>query len=142
MSQVHQQSKKCTNREGVPSARLVQLRQLHPLGVLPQNSRNIQNFLLRKSPTEFAEYTELSAEKNSHRFHRFTQILLARRFCVFCGSFCILMYSVKSVGVFIFLCAVRSPQPCEGERSVDHEQLVAEAVTPEMLRGDVESVAE
>ena len=32
LSQVHQQSKKCTNREGVPSARLVQLRQLHPLG--------------------------------------------------------------------------------------------------------------
>ncbi|HAH76606.1 MAG TPA: hypothetical protein DCL91_01630 [Prevotella stercorea] len=47
LSQVHQQSKKCTNREGVPSARLVQLRQLHPLGMLPQNSRNPQNLLLR-----------------------------------------------------------------------------------------------
>gem|GEM_PF-3218169 len=31
LSQVHQPIKKCTNREGVPSARLVQLRQLHPL---------------------------------------------------------------------------------------------------------------
>ena len=115
LSQVHQQSKKCTNREGVPSARLVQLRQLHPLGVLPQNSRNTQNLLLRYSPTdftdlhrnfcwdnfpqnsqnpqnlllrysptEFTEPTEPSAEKNSRRFHRFTQILLVRRFCVFC----------------------------------------------------------
>ena len=87
LSQVHQQSKKCTNREGVPSARLVQLRQLHPLGVLPQNSQNPQNLLLRYSPTEFTEPTEPSAEKNSRRFHRFTQILLVRRFCVFC-EFC------------------------------------------------------
>ncbi len=127
---------------------------------LPQNTQNPQSLQLRKSPTEFAEYTESSVEKNSHRFHRFTQILLARRFCVFCefcgritqsasvqiceicGSFYVLTYSVKSVGVFIFLCAVRSPQPCEGERPVDHEQLVAEAVAPEMLRCDVESVAE
>ena len=60
LSQVHQQSKKCTNREGVPSARLVQLRQLHPLGVLPQNSQNTLGFQLRKSPTEFTEHTETS----------------------------------------------------------------------------------
>ncbi len=86
LSQVHQQSKKCTNREGVPSARLVQLRQLHPLGVLPQNSQNTLGFQLRKSPTEFTEYTELSAEKNSHRFHGFTQMPIAK------GSVCSVNY--------------------------------------------------
>ncbi|WP_455513178.1 hypothetical protein, partial [Leyella stercorea] len=62
--------------------------QLHPMGVLPQNSQNPQNFLLRRTPTEFTEHTELSAEKISHRFHRFTQIFIAK------GSVC----SVNSVG--------------------------------------------
>ena len=44
---------------------------------LPQNSRNTQNLLLRYPPTEYAEYTEPSAKKFSHRF-RGTQILLIR----------------------------------------------------------------
>ena len=34
------------------------------------------------------------------------------------------------------------PHAGKGEEAVEHQQLVAEAVAPEMLRGDVESVAE
>ena len=49
------------------------------------------HFLMRYSPTDFTEHTEVFAEIFSHRFHRFTQIFIAK------GS----VYSVKSVGVFI-----------------------------------------
>ena len=69
--------------------------------ILPQNTPNSQNLLLRRashgfllrrvwhlaiptppameySPTEYAEFTEPPTEMSSHGFHRFTQILRVR----------------------------------------------------------------
>ena len=46
--------------------------------IIPQNTPNSQNLLLRCPPTEYAEFTEPPAEVASHRFHRFTQILRVR----------------------------------------------------------------
>ena len=46
--------------------------------ILPQNTPNSQNLLLRCPPTEYAEFTEPPTEMSSHGFHRFTQILRVR----------------------------------------------------------------
>ena len=43
--------------------------------ILPQNTPNSQNLLLRCPPTEFTESTEPPTEMSSHGFHRLTQIV-------------------------------------------------------------------
>ena len=50
---------------------------------LPQNSRNTQNLLLRYSPTEYAEYTEPSAEKSLPQISQiYTETFSKKVLCV------------------------------------------------------------